>query len=306
MPTEYEDINNLNNQVSQLYDKQMQEQQNIINTSTEQAINEIERNKKKAQEEAEKTNRALYTDYQKQINPYGTNAENLYTQGLAKSGLAETTKANYYNTYQTARTEAQTSANQIKADFDNEITKARQTGDLQLAQSALQMYQQKVNDLYNTYNLTYQRGRDTVSDTQWQKQYEQALQQAQWQQAFNQQQFDYQKERDRVADEQWQKEYELSKKAKSSSRTSSGSGSSSNNSLNTGYVQTENGGYVSTIDAQKQILNARLASAENLMNNKTTATMGKNNAREILANAKYSRVIDDDEFRQLANRYNLD
>ena len=81
MPTGYEDIDNLNNQASQLYDEQMNQQRNIINTGTEQAIAEIERNKQKAQEQADKTNRALYTDYQKQINPYGVNAENLYEQG---------------------------------------------------------------------------------------------------------------------------------------------------------------------------------------------------------------------------------
>ena len=143
-----EELDNLNNQVNQMYDEQMKQQQNIINTSTQQAIDEYERNKQKAQEEADKTNRALYTDYQKQVNPYGVNAENLYEQGLAKSGLAETTKANYYNTYQNARAEAQSNANNIKADFDAQIAKARQNGDLQLAQSALNMYQQKINDLY--------------------------------------------------------------------------------------------------------------------------------------------------------------
>ena len=303
MPTGYEDIDNLNNQASQLYDEQMNQQRNIINTGTEQAIAEIERNKQKAQEQADKTNRALYTDYQKQINPYGVNAENLYEQGLAKSGLAETTKSHYYNIYQTARTEAQNNANQIKADFDNEITRARQNGDLQLAQSALQMYQQKINDLYNTYNLRYQRDRDVVSDDQWKKQYEQSLQNQQWQQAFNQAQFDYQKERDRVADDQWRQQFELSKKASSSRRSSSGS---SDSSLNTGYVQDANGKYISTVDAQKKVLNSRLAIAEKLMNNNLISNLGKNNAKEILANAKYNGVIDEEEFKKLANKYNLD
>lgn len=236
----YEDIDNLTKQTEELYNKQLEQQQNIVNTSTQQAIDEIERNKQKAQEEAEKTNRALYADYQKQINPYGVNAENLASQGLANSGLAETTKANYYNTYQRARTEAQNNANTIKADFDAQITKARQNGDLQLAQSALAMYQQKVQDMYNTYNLkfnqdqfAYQKEQDALSQNNWQKEYDQAVQQAQWQQAYNQALFDYnkavsdrdyeyQKQRDAIADSQWQQEYELSKK-NSSARSSSGS-----------------------------------------------------------------------------------
>ena len=255
-------VDELEKQTNELYNKQLEQQQNIVNTSTQQAIDEIERNKQKAQEEADKTNKALYTDYQKQINPYGVNAENLAEQGLANSGLAETTKLNYYNTYQNARTQAQTNANNIKADFDAQIAKARQNGDLQLAQSALKMYEQKINDMYNMYNLrhqqqreevadqqwqqqydynksvndrnyNYQVGRDTIADSQWQKEYDRALQQAQWQQQFNQAQFDYnksiddrnynyQRERDAVADSQWEKEYELSKNA-SSSRSSSSS-----------------------------------------------------------------------------------
>ena len=137
MATGYEDIDNLNNQVNQLYDQQMEQQKNIVNTSTQQAIDELERNKQKTEEQTLKTNKALYTDYQKQINPYGVNAENLVAQGLGKSGLAETTKANYHNTYQNARTEAQNNANTIKADFDAKIAMARQNGDLQMAQSEI-------------------------------------------------------------------------------------------------------------------------------------------------------------------------
>lgn len=238
MPTGYEEIDNLNNQVNQLYDKQLEQQQNIVNTSTQNTIDEIQRKQQEAQEEATKTNKALYNDYQKQINPYGVNAENLADQGLNKSGLAESTKANYYNTYQNARTQATNSANKIKADFDAQITQARQNGDLQMAQAALAMYQKQVENLYNTYNLkfnvdqfNYNKEQDALSQSNWEKQYEQSLQQAQWQQAFNQAQFDYQKQRDQVADEQWQKEYELSKKTKSSA----GSGSSSS-----GYIGTVN------------------------------------------------------------------
>lgn len=255
MGTGYDEIDNLNNQVNDLYDEQLKQQQNIINTSTQQTIDEIERNKKKTDEEVAKTNKALYTDYQKQINPYGVNAENLVEQGLGGSGLAETTKANYYNTYQNARTEAKNNANTIKADFDAQIAKARQNGDLQMAQSALQMYQQKVQDLYNTYNLKFQQDQfaygkeqDALAQSNWEKEYQRALEQANWERQFNQAQFDYnksiddrnynyQRERDAVADSQWQKQYELSKKASSSTgssrRSSSGSSSSSkSNGLN--------------------------------------------------------------------------
>ena len=200
MGTGYDDIDNLNNETNQLYDEQLKQQQNIINTSTQQTIDEIERNKQKADEQVAKTNKALYTDYQKQINPYGVNSENLVEQGLGGSGLAETTKANYYNTYQNARTEATNNANTIKADFDAQIVKARQNGDLQMAQSALEMYKQKINDLYNTYNLKFQQDQfaygkeqDALAQSNWEKEYQKALEQANWERQFNQAQFDYNK-----------------------------------------------------------------------------------------------------------------
>lgn len=214
MATGYDELDNLQTQTNQLYDEQMKQQESMINTSTQQAIDEIERNKQKAQQEADKTNRALYTDFQKQVNPYGVNAENLAEQGLAKSGLAETTKANYYNTYQTARTEAMNNANTIKADFDEEIARARQNGDLQTAQAKLDLYKQRINDLANMYNLkfqadqfSYQKEQDALSQSNWEKEFQQALQQAQWEQAFNQSQFDYQKDRDIISDSQWNKEF---------------------------------------------------------------------------------------------------
>ncbi len=218
MATGYDELDNLQTQTNQLYDEQMKQQESMINTSTQQAIDEIERNKQKAQQEADKTNRALYTDYQKQVNPYGVNAENLAEQGLAKSGLAETTKANYYNTYQTARTEAMNNANTIKADFDAEIVKARQNGDLQKAQALFNLYSQKISDLSNMYNLkfqadqfSYQKEQDALAQSNWEKEFQQALQQAQWEQAFNQSQFDYQKDRDVISDNQWNQQFDYQK-----------------------------------------------------------------------------------------------
>lgn len=217
MATGYEAIDQLQNQTNQMYNQQQEQQNRIIDIGTQQAVDELERNKQKTDQELLKTNRALYTDYQKQINPYGVNAESLAEQGLANSGLAETTKANYYNTYQTARTEATNNANTIKADFDADIVKARQNGDIQKAQSALELYKQKIADLSNFYNLrfnvdqfNYQKQRDTVADSQWQKEYN--LSKSQWNK-----QFKYQQKRDKVSDKQWEKQYQLSKKKTGSS-----------------------------------------------------------------------------------------
>lgn len=242
MENEYNDIENLEKKTNQLYDEQLNLQKEIVNTGTQQVIDELERNKKKAEEEAAKTNKALYTDYKKQINPYGVNAENLAEQGLGKSGLAETTKANYYNTYQNARAEATSNANTIKADFDAQIAQARQNGDLQTAQAAFDIYKQKIQDMYTAYNLKFQedqfnytKEQDALTQSNWEKEYNQALQQALWEQQFNKEQFEYQKQQDEIAQQNWEKEYALSKKNSTGSRSSSSSKkSSSSNVLNVG------------------------------------------------------------------------
>lgn len=320
MGTGYDDIDNLNNETNQLYDEQLKQQQNIINTSTQQTIDEIERNKQKADEQVAKTNKALYTDYQKQINPYGVNSENLVEQGLGGSGLAETTKANYYNTYQNARTEATNNANTIKADFDAQIVKARQNGDLQMAQSALEMYKQKINDLYNTYNLKFQQDQfaygkeqDALAQSNWEKEYQKALEQANWERQFNQAQFDYNKsiddrnynyqvERDKVADSQWQKQYELSKKASSSSgySRSSGSGSKGSSSGGLDINNTDNSKflrYENMVNTLSNDLNTIYRD-----NSDNFKQQVRNKVSDKLSEAYYAKDINEEELRTLLNR----
>lgn len=181
-PTGYEDIDNLNNAQNELYNKAYEQQQNIINTQTQQNVDEINRNKDKLNEETTKQNQALYTDYTKQVNPYGATAESLAVNGLGNSGVAETTKTNLYNTYQNNRTNTLNTAKNLLAEYDAQIQKAKQNGDIQLAQSALQLYNQKISNLYNNYQLLQ-----------------------------NQKQFDYQKDRDLIGDNQWQQQFDYNK-----------------------------------------------------------------------------------------------
>ena len=227
----YEDIDRITAKQEQMLDNSLQQQRDIINKQTDLNVAELQRNKDEIDKDTNKTNRALYTEYQKASNPYGTNEENLASRGLGNSGYAETTQTNLYNTYQRNITDTLNNARDLKSNFDFQISKARQTGDITLAQNALQIYNQKMQLLTQEYEMRnnrkqflYQQERDKVSDNRWQEQWDyqksrDAIADNQWQT-----QFDYQKERDAVADNQWEKQYELSKKASaSSSRRSSGS-----------------------------------------------------------------------------------
>ena len=226
----YEDIERLTTNQNQMLDNALQQQQDITNKQTALNVAELERNKQEVDRDADKTNKALYAEYRKATNPYGQNAENLASQGLGNSGYAETTQTNLFNTYQRNVTDTLNNARDLKADFDFQISKARQTGDITLAQNALEIYNQKMQLLTQEYELRnnreqflYQKDQDKLAQTNWEKEY--ALQQNQWQQTF-----DYQKQRDAVADSQWQQEFELSKKAAASSGSRKSSGSKSSGS----------------------------------------------------------------------------
>lgn len=225
----YEDIDRLTQNQNQMLDNALQQQRDIVNQQTDMNVAEIERNKQKLDQETNKTNKALYTEYKKQVNPYGANAERLASQGLLNSGYAETTQANLYNTYQKNITDTLNTKNTLKADFDNEITKARQTGNLTIAQNALELYKQKMQLLTQEYELKndrekylYQKSQDALAQSNWEKEYQRQLDQYR-------EQFDYQKQRDAIADSQWQQQYALSKKASASS-SSRRSGSTSSKS----------------------------------------------------------------------------
>lgn len=240
METGYEDIDRLTSKQNEMLDNALQQQQDITNKQTELNVAELQRNKEEVDKDVDKTNKALYAEYRKSTNPYGSNAERLASQGLGNSGYAETTQTNLYNTYQKNITDTLNNARDLKADFDFQISKARQTGDITLAQNALEIYNQKMQLLTQEYELRnnreqflYQKEQDALSQSNWEKEY--AYQQQRDQVSDNQwqQTFDYQKQRDAVSDSQWQQEYELSKKkSASSSRSSSKKSSSSSNSIN--------------------------------------------------------------------------
>ena len=251
MANGYEDIDRLVGNQNEMLNNALTQQQDITNQQTAMQIEELNRNKEQIDRDTNKTTSGLYTEYQKQVNPYGANAEAMARNGLANSGYAETSKVNLYNQYQKNVTDTMSNAQQLKSDFDFKINQARQTGNITLAQNALEIYNQRMKLLAQEYELRnnreqflYQKERDTVADSQWQKEYEQALREYEQNQNQWQQTFDYQKQRDTVADSQWQQQFELSKKASSRSSSSSRSTSSKKKSdglkLNEENIQEDN------------------------------------------------------------------
>lgn len=233
------------------------QQTNIQQQQTNQTIKEINQNKEKAEKDYTKEQKAAYADYAKQTNDYGVNAERQAAAGLQNSGFSESSKVNMYNTYQNRYVAARDSYNLAVQNYDNQIAQARIQNSSALAeiaynalqtqlQTAIEGFQYK-NELLN--NLTSQKlNISSTYDNMWQSQYQTLLNEAQYNEDMA-----YQKQRDAVADSQWQKEYQLSQQslARSSSggsRSSGGSGGSGGSSgalkdtskthaVNTAYYQ---------------------------------------------------------------------
>lgn len=192
MAVGYEEIDSLMQQQNTLLEQQKAEQEKIIDTGLQKAQNEMNRQKEEYDREATKQGKALYTDYRKQANPYGATAEQLASQGLNRSGYAETTQTRMYNEYQRNVTTLMTETTRLKAEADFQMNQAFLDADIQKAQNALAIYQQQAQLAITNYNLRYQKYRDDVADMQWEKSYQLQKQQAQQSQS------------------NWEREYQLS------------------------------------------------------------------------------------------------
>lgn len=67
---------------------------------TDFTIEQINQQKDKTQKDYTKEQMGAYTDWQKQSNKYGANAEIMASNGLANSGYSESSQVSMYNTYQ--------------------------------------------------------------------------------------------------------------------------------------------------------------------------------------------------------------
>lgn len=296
MATGYEDIDKLTSQQNTMLDESLHKQEEIVNKQTQMNVDELERNKAEIDEQAKKTNQGLYTEYKKASNPYGANAEQLYSRGLGNSGYAETTQTNLYNTYQKNVTNTINNAQKLKSDFDFQISQARQNGDITLAQNALQIYMQKMELLTQEYELKnnreqylYQKEQNALAQSNWEKEYayqqeRDAISDQQWQQSF-----DYQKQRDAVADQQWAKQYALSSRKASSS--------SSGNTITTEDTISEDTQVSDNPNMQKLY--------ENLSKAQPKSNLSKETFRNVIHGEVLNGHINAEEAQLLFNEFNL-
>lgn len=113
-----------------------EKQQQMQQEQTDFAIEQIEQEKQKAEKDYTKEQSGAYTDWQKQSNAYGVNAEQMASSGLSNTGFSESSQVSMYNQYQNRVAVARESYNQIVMNYNNNIKEAQLQNNSKLAEIA--------------------------------------------------------------------------------------------------------------------------------------------------------------------------
>lgn len=265
MATGYEDIDKVMQQQNSLLEQQQQQGNKVIDLGLQKAQAQVDKQKTEYEQEAVKTGKQLYTDYRKVSNPYGATAEQLASQGLNKSGYAESTQTQLYNTYQKNATTLMVETQKLKAEADFQMNQAFIDADIQKAQNAIQIYQQKAQLALQEYDMKFSREQFN----------------------FQREQFEYQKQRDAESDRRWQQEFELSL---AKSKKASGSG---------------NGGLILDVSEPLSENAQSILNGYRKQNIKNANENTKNKAREkIFYDYEWGRITDN-EAKYLMNHFDL-
>lgn len=151
---------------------------NMINSQLNQTIADYEKERQDQNNNFTKEAQAAYVDYAKSINPYSVQNSNTNRMGLGNSGYSESSLIGANNTYQNRYTNTKTNYDNIFANINNNIAKAKETGNIELAKIAKAEQERLLENLYkinDEYTAEKQREEER-------RRYEEemALQKQQW------------------------------------------------------------------------------------------------------------------------------
>ena len=134
----------------------------ILDQSDEYLLNNYNTQKQKAEQAYTQEKSAAYTDYQKQVDPYGVQAEQLASSGLSNSGYAESLKTQAYVAYQNRQAVAYQSYQDALVSYNNAFAEAKMQNDSQRAALAFQTFQMQLEYIISMYTNGYGSIMDTV------------------------------------------------------------------------------------------------------------------------------------------------
>ena len=136
-------------------------QQKALQASIDSAVNNLENQKTTIGKNTEANNAAAEKAYMTAINPNGSYAEGLASQGLSKSGITGSSMISAGNTYQNALNSNATTQTEALAEIERAITQARLNGDIEKANALADLYKEtaaKQLENVDKINSAYQWG----------------------------------------------------------------------------------------------------------------------------------------------------
>ena len=231
--------NNFNQMINDRDLYTQQQQQNVANwaqqqtelqqAKTDQTINKITQSKEQGAKDYAREQKGAYTDYMKQSNQYGANAEMMARQGMSNSGYSESSQVSMWNAYQNRYATARESYQKAVTEWDNMMKDAELSNNETLANIAQQKLEQSLKLALEGFeyknNLTIQRdSRIDEIDNYYNNKYQQVLDQINREHEYKRQEEEYQKEYEmkmrqleleeqqrRDQNAQWEAEYALKK-----------------------------------------------------------------------------------------------
>jgi hypothetical protein len=135
----------------------------LIEQQDEYLVSRLDQQKKQAEQSYTQEQSAAYSDYQKQVDPYGVQAEQLAANGLSNSGYAESLKTQAYVAYQNRVAVARQAYQQAVVDFNNAFTEAKMQNDSQRASLAYQVLQMRFENLISGFTYNHQLRMDKAN-----------------------------------------------------------------------------------------------------------------------------------------------
>lgn len=121
---------------------------NQINSQLNQTLSDYERERADQNKNFVSEAQNAYRDYAKAINPYSGERSQATRLGLGNSGYSESSLIGANNAYQNRYTNTKTNYDNIFADINNNIAKARETSNIELAKIAQNEQDRLLENLY--------------------------------------------------------------------------------------------------------------------------------------------------------------
>lgn len=304
--------NNMINSTDKLYQDQIkasndyaEQQKQFQQQQTDFAIDKINQSKEWAKQDYTREQKGAYTDYQKQSDVYGANAEAMASRGLTGTGYADNNQVALYTAYQNRVAVARDSFNRTVVEFENAIKDAKLKNSSALADIAFkslqtrlelslqgfqyknQLLQQQLQMKNETEDRYYNRWQNVLQQINSENALAEQQRQFNSQMAFEREKYNYQKVQDGIA------------RAEAEADANGGN----NNTTSSSKKPKVRGAVGAVVEEADAIISLNKAIEET---SKMKLMPKKMVAREMIANAYNQDKISDSAVRQLSKKYGLE